>query len=189
MDIDAGFVLNLSLDLRLPLVLQTRPGLADAFEQFLGAIGLAQQLPVQAMFGDAIPALGRDDDCTTWTDDLRGGAHAFDRLVEVQIQRVARIGSDHDVEWLADWDHSGLAHELAAGRVRQVDVTGKHAGNGFLTVEGDVEQEQWFEMPGHLADFLPNRVSAGDAPGCVGVGDHSDSCGFPGQLPAPPCRA
>jgi hypothetical protein len=41
------------------------------------------------VFGDAVLASRRDDDGPARLDDLSGGAHPFDRLVQIQVKWVA----------------------------------------------------------------------------------------------------
>ena len=59
---------------------------------------LAQELPVEPVLGDAVPAFGCDQDRPARFHDLGRGAHALHRLVQVQVERVAGVGGDHDVE-------------------------------------------------------------------------------------------
>ena len=48
-------------------------------------------------------------------DDAGGGAHAFDALVEIQVERVAAIRCDDDFEGRLHLLHGGFADEFVAG--------------------------------------------------------------------------
>lgn len=74
-------------DLNSPLVMAMEAGLGDHLENALGRACLAQEGRVAAVGGQAILACGHHDDGAALADNLAGGAHALDRLVE--ILRVA----------------------------------------------------------------------------------------------------
>ena len=70
----------------------------DRVEQRGGRGGGGQLLAVGAVVGEAVAAFGRAHDRAALAHDLRGGRHALDRLVEVLVEREARVRREHDVE-------------------------------------------------------------------------------------------
>src|SRR5207249_2921458 len=105
----------------------------------------------------------RQNDGAAYLNDARRRAHAFDPLIEIQVQRITAVCRHHDLKWRLYLLHRGTADKLAAGLVRQQQVSCKHAGDLLRLVETDIEQEARTDSQRDVAHFLPERVSFGDA--------------------------
>jgi hypothetical protein len=94
-------------------------------------------------------------------------------LIQIQIERIAGVGCDHNVEWLRHGDHRRLFHKGAARRVSGIQVTRKHAGDVFSLLSVTLSRNKRPALQGDLADFLPDRIAPRDAPRRVGIADHA----------------
>ena len=157
------FALNQRLDLRLPLFGSREARRGKQGQDRLRPGGAAQQLIERAAGGHTFAALAGQDDCPARLDDARRGAHALDALIQIQVERIAAVGGDNDVERGVAFLHGRLAHELAAGFMRRDQVAGKDAGDLDGIVERDIEQETRPDASGDVAQFLPQPVAGGDA--------------------------
>src|SRR5439155_5452122 len=101
------------------------------------------------------------------------GAHPFDALVEVQVERVAAIGRHDDFKRGFHLLHRGPADIFAARFVRLEQVAGKHPGDLFLLVQADIEQETGTNPQSDIAHLFPEWISFGDAEGCARIADMS----------------
>ena len=170
--VDIGFDLDLRLDLRLPLILLEEAGRHHGLQQMLRAVRLPQQLGVQPVLGDAVPAVGRYDDGASLAHHLRCRAHPLHRLVEVQVERIARVGGDDDIERPGHRDHRRGFGERAAGRMRGIKIAGIDPGDRLVAVERHVHQEGVADDAGDLHHLFPGRVALRYPPNRVGVGEH-----------------
>jgi hypothetical protein len=91
-NVHVGAQLDQRLDVGLPLILTGKTGGFDAGEQLLRAAGGAEQIGVFAVLWDAVPTLSSNDHAPPGANDARGCRHPFDRLIQIQIQRIARVG-------------------------------------------------------------------------------------------------
>ena len=149
-----------------------KPGAQIFSRSSRGSPRFAQDPAVEPVLREAVGAARGDDDGASGLDDLVGRAQALDRLVEVEVERVAGIRRDDDVEGAGDGDHGRALDEGAAGVVGPVEIAGEDAGHGLVAVEGHVEEERAAGLAGDLAHFLPDGVAVGDAPDGLGVPDH-----------------
>ena len=93
------------------------------------------------MRGEAVVAAGGHDHLAVVGDNLGGGAHPLDRLVEVLVQREAAVGGDHQREAPVDRGHGRLLHVAAALLVRADHVAAEEAADLALVIERDVHQK------------------------------------------------
>ena len=91
------------------------------------------------MIGQAIFTGGSDDDGSALANDLAGGAHPFDRLVQVLVEGEAAVGGDDDVVWLFYSDHGLLAHEFTTCFVCLQEIAGEYGRDIFVFIQRDIE--------------------------------------------------
>src|SRR5262249_31698988 len=82
---DFSFNLDLSLDLYLPLVGPRIAGGHDHIEKILWRRARCEDLPVGAVIGNAVAALGDANDRSTFFDNLGCSRHSFHSLIQVLV--------------------------------------------------------------------------------------------------------
>jgi hypothetical protein len=160
---DLGVSLDQGLDLGLPLLGADEAGRGEQGEDLLGAGGGAEEVIEVAAGGHAFAAFAGEDEGATGLKDAGAGAHAFDALVEVKVERIAAVGGDDDLERCFDLLHGGTSHEFEADFMGLEEVTGEDAGQLALFVEGHVEQKARSGAQGDVAQFFPERIAIGDS--------------------------
>ncbi len=175
MDEDFGAALDEGLDLGLPLfgAHKTRGG--EHGEDFGRTAGGAQEFVEGTAGGNAFAAFAGEDDRAAFVDDAGGGAHAFDALVEVHVERITAVGGDDDIEGFLDFLHGGAADEFESGFVGDEEIASEDAGDGALFVQGNVEEEALADAQGDVANFFPDGIAIGDAKGGTGIADVMDA--------------
>ncbi len=123
-----------------------------------------QERPVGPVIREAVSTFRGADDRAAGPDDLGGGRHALDRLVEVLVEGVAAVRRHDDVEWTVDRLH-GLAPRLLAGRgVHGQDLAAERPGDPLLVVEqhvqGEIDPGRRRNRPYGVMD----RIALDDAP-------------------------
>ena len=133
-----GMALHERLNLCLPLFRADESRRGKHSQNFLYRACAAQQVVKWAAAGHAFAALSGEDQCTALLQHTGAGAHALDTLIQVEIQRVAAVRRDDDVERLLNTLHGRVFDKRAAALVRLDDVAGEHIRDVALLVEGDV---------------------------------------------------
>src|SRR3954452_15378378 len=103
------------------------------------------------MLRQTIGALAGDDDRAARPDNLRRGTDALDRLVEVLVERIDTVGSEHQVVRSRNRGHGGRAGEGAARVMALEQVTGENGRNRVVAIEGDVQVESDADRRGDVA--------------------------------------
>ena len=138
---DARVILDVGLDLDLPLVGRHVVGLGDLAQEVARGRARLQQLPVGAVAGEAVAALGGAHDQPARLDDLGRRGHALDRLVEVLVERIAGVAGHDDVEGLGHGLHREPSCRLAGGGVHRAELAREGLDHLLLAVEDHVEAE------------------------------------------------
>ena len=134
-------------------------------QQLPRACGLAQQLAVQAVLRDAVPALGRDDDGAARLDHLGRRAHALHRLVQVEIERIAGVGGDHDVERpRAPAPSPSACANAQPAACAASRSPAKTPGDLLVAVERHVDQERAPDDVRDLHHLFPDRIALRNRP-------------------------
>src|ERR1035441_10232000 len=102
-----GLALDERLELRLPLLGSAITGRGQQRQQFFRTSGAAQDLVEATVSGDAIATFTGQDERAARLEDARAGAHPFDGLIQVLIERVAAVGRSEErrvgKEWRSRW--------------------------------------------------------------------------------------
>ena len=123
------------------------------------------------MVWDAIPTLGGGDDRPPVSAYPGGGGDPLDGLVDVEVQGIAAIRGEDDVERSGNCLHCGVVDEGASRLVRCHQVSGEDCGDGVRLVQGHVQVESAGHQQGAVADLFPDGVAVGDAPGGTWIAD------------------
>src|SRR5262245_32502665 len=91
------------------------------------------------MVWNTVAAFSGADNCAAILYDFGRSRHAFDGLIEILIQRVARIRSDHDIEQLVHTAHGVLTRTLTRGGVFLKQVTAESGRDLLIAVQCNVE--------------------------------------------------
>ncbi len=89
---------------------------------------------------DSVPTFGCHQDNSARADHLGCRAHPFDGLVQVQVERISRIGCHDDVEQLLHRHHGRFTGEFNAAGVGRVQLAGKNPRDLLVPVQGHVDQ-------------------------------------------------
>ena len=166
-----GATLDERLDLGLPLFGPDKAWGGQQGQDFLRTRGVAEEAVKRTTGGDAFTAFAGEDESSMLLEDARASGHAFDTLVKVEVERVARVGGDDDVEGRFDALHRGLADELVAGLVSLEEIAREDPGQLALFVQGDVQEETGADAQGDVSEFFPERVAHRDAKGGARIAD------------------
>src|SRR5581483_3137215 len=138
-------------------------------------------MAILAFGGKALNAFGRDDNIAAWFHDLRGGGHAFDGLIQIEVERITAVGCYYDVKGFGDALHSNLARKFATCVVTGIEVACENSGNVQVAVECDVVIEgdnaraigRWMSEREscRVSQFFPQGIAVRDAPMRVRRGD------------------
>lgn len=154
-DLDFGAALDEGLDLGLPLFGFGESGCGEHGEDFFGRVGGLQEFVQRAVRGNAFAAFAGEDEETAVFEDSGAGAHPFNALIEIEVERVAAVGGEDDVEGGGNGLHGGLLDELAAFLMRLDEVAGEDGGDFSGFVECDVKEEAGAGAEGDVAQFFP----------------------------------
>ena len=120
----------------------------------------------------AVRAFGRADDRAPLPDNLSGGAHALDGLIQILVQRIAGVGSDNNVKRFIHRVHCRLLDKPAAFAMRDDHVAGKNAGNLFLAVQRHVQHKVGFDHQAVLRRRILQDISLDNPPGAERMTNH-----------------
>ncbi len=168
---DFRAALDERLNLGLPLFGPDVARGGEHGEYFFRAIGVAQEFIERTARGNAFATFAGENDSAFLLDDSGGGAHAFDALVEIEVEGVATVGGDNHVEGGLDLLHGRTADKFVAGAMGFEEVACEDAGDLALFVETNVEEEAWADAQGEVANFFPDGVADGHAESGARVAD------------------
>src|SRR5260221_2003116 len=160
---NAGLALDEGLDLCLPLLGTDKSGRRQHGENFLRTRGGAEQFIEWAVRRHAFAAFAGQDEQAARLENARPSAHPFNTLIQVEIERVAAVRCDDDVEGGGDLLHGRFSDKLNSDLVRLEQVPGKDTGDLPCLIQRNVQQETRTYPQRDLTHLLPDRVAGGDA--------------------------
>src|SRR5215471_19969327 len=102
------------------------------------------------MVWNAVPAFGRADDRAAPLHYFGGSGHSFYGLIEILIERIARICGDHNIEWFIHTAHRVLTRNTTCGGVLLKQVAGESCRDLLIAVECDIEGKIYTRQTGNL---------------------------------------
>ena len=136
----------------------------DHREQFLRAGARGEHLPVRSVRRQAVAAFGGAHDRAAALHDFGRSRHAFHRLVQVLIQRIAGVRREHHVEGRAHLAHGVALRRGARRAMLGEQLSGKDGGDLLRAVQRHVHGEVDAGHSRNLAHVVVDRIPFGDAP-------------------------
>ena len=144
---------------------------AIAARRSAGVSPVRRSAPYEPWLGEAVAAFRGADDRAARSDDLGGGRHALDRLVEVLVEGIAAVGRHDDVEGAIDRLHRLAPRLCAGGRVHGQDLAAECPGDPLLVIEQDVQGEIDAGGRRDRPDRIVDRIALDHAPGGSRIAD------------------
>jgi hypothetical protein len=166
-----GVTLDQGLNLGLPLFWADKARRGEQREDLLGAGGGTEQMIEVTSGGNTLTTFAGEDEGAAGLENARAGAHAFDALVQVEVEGIPAVGGDDDFERGFDFLHGGMSDEFITDLVCLEEVAGESSRNLSLFVERDIEQEAGPGAEGDVPEFFPEWIAVGDAEGGAGIAD------------------
>src|SRR5262245_48420089 len=95
-------------------------------------------------------ARGYQQNSSAGFQDMSGGCHTLNGLVEREVERISGRGGDHRVHGLFERLEHHLRDELHPGAMRLLGMSREDAGDRAVAGERYVDDEI---VPGHAGDF------------------------------------
>lgn len=120
-----------------------------------------------------LATLGGHDNCPAGRDNLLGRGHAFDGLVEVEVERIAAVRRHDDRKAMGNRLHRRVANEGTAALVCQQIIAREDRGHGLIAICRDVDEKVGRCEGNPGAVVFVDRITTGHTPARSGMSDHS----------------